>query len=551
MSRQTACQHRIAQLQPHPYGFFQRNSQKSRLEILGSLVFWVGLTLTKPAWSASQVGTAALPVSNTDQKGSVGVTAASKDAEIIPSHPKVLPPDVTGEAAQEWSQPVGEDGKRMLQQGEVEREEDALTPEALVRRHSDARSLNKETFSPSTIHGDWGLEEIGEGHCTPPSCASQSVSVSVNTPEARVGERNQRFSEQEAGAFVSREEFLNSNIEQGRNLPSLTSSFPASREAHALPLSSQAQSPIACSIAQQPLTPQSESLYSPMPSNIVVEAENLPTSELQPPPSANSSESQQPASGEDPELGKLRLRELPAPPTPSKPAVYLLGGVGYFRSNNIFSGIDPIDDGLVRAGLTLLATPSLGPQTSLLASVGGNIIRYSEQAQYDYDQLNFNLGIRQQIGSRTYGEVGWSNRQLFSQDSGDRFLNDHSLYLELGRRDVLAKQVTLDTFYQLRLSMANPSDRSQVINFVGASLGYTPIPPLEVALDYQFAFADFTQQERQDQYHQLLARLSYTLTPNSRAYLYGGHSFGDSSDPYIKFNGFVFGAGVNFNLTLF
>jgi len=103
----------------------------------------------------------------------------------------------------------------------------------------------------------------------------------------------------------------------------------------------------------------------------------------------------------------------------------------------------------------------------------------------------------------------------------------------------------------LRVSLANPSDRSQIINYVGASLGYTPIPPLEVALDYQFTFADFTQQERQDQYHQLLARMSYTLTPNSRAYLYAGPSFGDSSQPNIDFDGFVFGAGVNFNLTLF
>jgi hypothetical protein len=282
-------------------------------------------------------------------------------------------------------------------------------------------------------------------------------------------------------------------------------------------------------------------------------AENAPNFEVEVQPSAseNSSESQQPGSSEDPELGKLRLRELPVPPPPSKPAVYLLGGVGYFRSNNILSGIDPIDDGLLRAGLTLLATPALGPNTNLLASVGGNINRYGELSVYDYDELNFNLGIRQKIGSRTYGQLGWSNRQLFSQDSGDRFLNDHSLYLELGRRDVLAKRLTLDTFYQLRVSLANPSDRSQIINYVGASLGYTPIPPLEVALDYQFTFADFTQQERQDQYHQLLARMSYTLTPNSRAYLYAGPSFGDSSQPNIDFDGFVFGAGVNFNLTLF
>ena len=552
MSRQTSCQYRIFQLQSHPfYGFFQRNYQKSHLGILGSLVFWVSLTLTKPAWSAAPVGTAALPTSNTDQKESVGVTAASKDAVTIPSHPKVLPPDVTGEAAKGWSQPVSGDSTRMLQQGEVEREKNALIPETLVRRNCDAQSFNQETSSPSTVHGDWGLEGIEEGDCSPPSSTSQLVSVSVNTPETRVAERTQRLSEQGTEALVSRQEFLSPNPEQGKNLPSLTSSLPAPREPHVPPLSSQVQSPIASSIAQQQLTPQPESLYSSMPSNIVVEAENVPTSELQPSPRENSSESQQPASGEDPELGKLRLRELPPPPAPSKPAVYLLGGVGYFRSNNIFSGIDPIDDGLVTAGLTILAAPSLGPKTSVFASVGGDIFRYSDQAQYDYDQLNFNLGIRQQIGSRTYGEVGWNNRQLFSQDSGDRFLNDHSLYVGLGRRDVLAKQVTLDTFYQLRLSMANPSDRSQVINSVGASLGYTPIPPLQVALDYQFAFADFTQQERQDQYHQLLARLTYTLTPNSRAYLYGGRSFGHSSDPYINFDGFIFGAGVNFNLTLF
>ena len=502
MSRPTSCQYRISQLQPHPfYGFFQRNYQKSHLGILGSLVFWVGLTLTKPAWSVSPAGAAALPLPNTDQQGSAQSTAPSQDAEAIPSHPKVLPPEVTGEAAKEWSQPVGGDSTRMLRQEEVEREKNARTPEAV---------------------------------------SSEQLSLT-----------SYDLSQQGTGALVSRQELLNSNPEQEKNLIPLTSSLPALREPHAPSRSLEAQSPISSSIAQQPLTPQSESLYSPMPSNIVVEAENPPTSELQPPPSENSSESQQPASGEDPELGKLRLRELPPPPAPSKPAVYLLGGVGYFRSNNIFSGLDPIDDGLVTAGLTLLAAPSLGPKTSAFASVGGNIFRYSNQAQYDYNQLNFSLGIRQQLGSRTYGEVGWSNRQLFSQDSGDRFLNDHSLYLELGRRDVLAKQVTLDTFYQLRLSMANPSDRSQVINYVGASLGYTPIPPLQVALDYQFAFADFTQQERQDQYHQLLARLTYTLTPNSRAYLYGGRSFGHSSDPYINFDGFIFGAGVNFNLTLF
>ena len=56
MSRQVSRQHRVVQLQPQHEGFFPCKSQKSRLEILGSLVFWLGLTLTKPAWTQAQEG---------------------------------------------------------------------------------------------------------------------------------------------------------------------------------------------------------------------------------------------------------------------------------------------------------------------------------------------------------------------------------------------------------------------------------------------------------------------------------------------------------------
>ncbi|AFZ18263.1 hypothetical protein [Allocoleopsis franciscana] len=504
MSRQVSRQHRAGKLQPQHDGFFPPKSQKTRLEILGSLVFWVGLTLTKPAWSISPVGTAALSVSNTNPKEPIGFTAPSQDADAIPAHPEVLPPDVTEDTLKEWAQPLlgkrGSGGAGELRSGGAGERGSGGAEEL----RSEEREKKSATFDSNLV--------------------SASPQVSTSEPEGEKSSTQAQDGEQALTPGLS-------PVDSSPSLPVTPS----------------------CSLTQElKLTPEQKLLCNSTPS-LVADAENAPNVEVevQPSPNENSSESQQPGSSEDPELGKLRLRELPAPPPPSKPAVYLLGGVGYFRSNNILSGIDPIDDGVFRAGLTLLATPSLGPDTTLLAAVGGNINRYGELSVYDYDELNFNLGLRQKIGSRSYGEVGWSNRQLFSQNSGDRFLNDHSLYLELGRRDVLAKQLTLDTFYQLRVSLANPSDRSGVSNYVGASLGYTPIPPLEVALDYQFAFADFTQQERQDQYHQLLARMSYTLTPNSRAYLYAGSSFGDSSRPDIDFDGFVFGAGVNFNLTLF
>ena len=282
--------------------------------------------------------------------------------------------------------------------------------------------------------------------------------------------------------------------------------------------------------------------------------QNSPPPAPDPTPIENDPGSNEAAMGDDPELGKLRLRELGETPPPSersKPTVSLLGNAGYLRSNNLFAGVDPVDDGLLRSGLTLLATPSLGPRTSLFAAVTGNLIRYGEQSEFDYDELRLNLGLRQQLSSRAYGEVGWRNRNLFDEEDGDRFLNDHSFYLELGRRDTLAKQLSLDTFYQFRLSFADPDSRSQATNSLGASLIYSLNPSLQAALDYQFALANFTEQEREDQYHQLIARLTYTLSPNSRLYVFGGHNFGNSSDPNIDFDGLVFGAGVDFNLTLF
>lgn len=543
MSRQVSPQHRVAQLQPQHDGFFPPKCQKSRLEILGSLVFWVGLALTKPAWSTSPVGTAALSVSNTNPKEPIGFTAPSKDAEAIPAHPEVVPPDVTGDTLKEWAQPLREDAKPSLL-GEMGKEDIETSPGHLFASQRLPLSAYFQSRSPLIpARGS----EFANSLSSMASSPSSSVSLPLDSPESPP--------RQSASHPVS--SFISMGGQEGEGEKSATQSQPGEQALNSglspLEISPSLPATPSCSVTQElRLTPEQKLPCNSTPS-LVADAENAPNFEVevQPSPSENSSDSQQPGSSEDPELGKLRLRELPTPPPPSKPAVYLLGGVGYFRSNNILSGIDPIDDGVFRAGLTLLATPSLGPQTNLLASVGGNINRYGELSVYDYDELNFNLGIRQKLGSRTYGQLGWSNRQLFSQNSGDRFLNDHSLYLELGRRDVLAKQVTLDTFYQLRVSLANPSDRSQVINYVGASLGYTPIPPLEVALDYQFAFADFTQQERTDQYHQLLARMSYTLTPNSRAYLYAGPSFGGSSRPDIDFDGFVFGAGVNFNLTLF
>ncbi|MEW6493209.1 MAG: hypothetical protein AB1589_12000 [Cyanobacteriota bacterium] len=551
--RKGAHEHRFTEIPPRDRTLKDYKSQKSRLEILGSLFFCVGFTVCEPAYSAPEVASKALSVSPTDHQENVVVTDTSTKTDALPSP---SPPVVALPEEGVEKEDVGTRGR-----GDVAKK-DTGTRGRRNPQKEEVRSV-AERFSASSNGGISASKEASLHFSSikvQPFNSSQSLSpLILNGVTA--------FSHTQSPipcSIAQEQQTVTPEAHQQCNptSPTLLTQLQVPEawgrgkgEGGKVVLNEDLDShPNRNFFNLSPLT-QTDAIPSRLDTNdgessLPLVGQGSP-SEVLPLPPENPSETEQPASGEDPELGILRLRELPAPPPPSKPAVYLLGGAGYFRSNNIFSGVDPIDDGLFRTGLTLLAVPSLGPQTSLFASVGGNIFRYSDLSEYDYNELRFSAGIRQQIGSRSYGELGWNNRQLFSEDGGDRFLNDHSAYLELGRRDLLAERLTLDTYYQLRLSFANPSDRSQVINSVGASLGYNLSPSLLLALDYQFAFADFTQQEREDQYHQLLARMNYTLSPNSRLYLFGGKSFGSSSDSEIDFDGLVFGAGVDFSLTLF
>lgn len=263
--------------------------------------------------------------------------------------------------------------------------------------------------------------------------------------------------------------------------------------------------------------------------------------------------SQNPTSS-DPELGTLRLEELDIIPTEIEqpPTVYLIGQISYLQSDNILlSARDPINDGLFRVGASVLAVPELSDRTSFFASVGGSLARYNELTNFDYNQITVNTGIRQRLFAETYGLVGWSHQQLFTKRGSNRFLDEHSLYGEINRRDFLSSQVVLDTFYQSRISFADPDERSQFLNTAGISLGYAPTPQFQAFLDYQFLYADFTRQSRYDLYHQLTGRLVYRPSRNVRVELFSGQSFGHSSSENIDFNGFVFGVNLGVNVPLF
>ncbi len=302
------------------------------------------------------------------------------------------------------------------------------------------------------------------------------------------------------------------------------------------------------------------------------ETPNLAQSTTLPEPPAKPGDAElgviiaKPARELDPELGLSRLQEriLEPRPLPSavsamrQPSVYLIGRVDYFRTTNVFSGIDPISDGLIRSGLTLFYAPAIGRNTYLVTSVDGSLIRYGNLGFLNYNEVRLRAGVLQRLSPRTFGEIGWSNQQLFATKEGlrdalrgDRFLNDNAIRFELSRQDALSTKLALNTFYQFRLSFADPNDRSRLINSFITSLSYSWSPNFQTALDYQVAWSHFTQQARDDVYHQLVARLTYTITPQSQFNVFSGFSFGNSSDSRIDFNSFILGVGIVLNVPLF
>ncbi|MEH2156989.1 hypothetical protein [Nostoc sp.] len=277
---------------------------------------------------------------------------------------------------------------------------------------------------------------------------------------------------------------------------------------------------------------------------------------------------QPPESDSDRELElRVRLRpleqqlpQIEQPIVPKfKPIGYLRARVGYFQTSNIFSSNDsPIEDGLIISGLTLASAYfPLGSKTYLNGSIDGNLIRYINQSQYHYNQVRFNLSIFQQLSQRMYGEISWSNQQLFFANSsdrldsfkaGDRFLNENSLQLSLGRRDPLTSRLTLDSFYELSVNFSDPLSRNRIINSFWVSLNYYLQKPLQVSINYQGNFTDFTQRDREDQFHRLFGQLNYRISDTTNMNVQAGVSLGSSTVENIDFDGWFF--TINYTLQL-
>jgi hypothetical protein len=254
----------------------------------------------------------------------------------------------------------------------------------------------------------------------------------------------------------------------------------------------------------------------------------------------------------DPELGIIRTQELPSSTDESSPSVYLTAYSNFFWTDNILSvSDDPVNDGIIQGGLSLSAFPALGSRTYLVSSVSGDLVRYTDEVDLDYNDIEFNLGIYHAFTRRAYLELGWDNAQFFDRRSGDRFLNDHSFYTAVGRRDRLTPQLTLNTEYELEYNLSDPVSRNRVSNRLRAILGYQITPKLEADLAYRLTLVDFTAQNRNDFYHQVTLGLNYDLSRDTQISVFGGGRFGDSSESFLDFNSVLVGVSLSVSVPLF
>ncbi len=271
---------------------------------------------------------------------------------------------------------------------------------------------------------------------------------------------------------------------------------------------------------------------------------------------------------EDPELGILRIREQPDLPVAAAPpkVAFLTARFSLVNSDNVLLVVNDVGgltgDTFYRPAVTLAAYPSLGPETVLIGSLDVGLQRYTSQPTINYDDWRVRLALRQGLSPRSYIQVGATYQELLRPGgSRFRFFDNRAVALTLGRRDPFTPNLVLDSFYQVQWNDARSrsqsaggivvTDFSRLGQTAGVYLGYTPSSQWHTGLSYQLNLIDYTTQDRYDTIQQLLGQVVYSITPRVRLSLYGGWSFGRSSDPRINFNDTILGLTIDATVPLF
>ncbi|MEM9978481.1 MAG: hypothetical protein AAF808_12725 [Cyanobacteria bacterium P01_D01_bin.2] len=260
--------------------------------------------------------------------------------------------------------------------------------------------------------------------------------------------------------------------------------------------------------------------------------------------------------GIDSELGLLRIRPtedvpLEVEPEPTRQtSVFLTGRANIYGGGNLFRTPNPIDDRIYQTGVGIFAFPKLSDNTNLVLSAEANLARYEDLSVVDYNELQFQAGIRQRLGQRSFGQLNW-RRQDLNTPGSESFFTANYIELLLSRRDILNHRTWLDTYYQARWSTSDPKEFSRFTQIATGSLNYGFTAQTRISLLYQLFIDDYTEISRHDTYHQVLAQASHDISSTTRISLFTGLRFGRSSLSSVNFDDTIYGASINVNLPLF
>jgi hypothetical protein len=245
----------------------------------------------------------------------------------------------------------------------------------------------------------------------------------------------------------------------------------------------------------------------------------------------------QPIPVNDEDFGQLPTRLVPPPPPPKSKWLFVGAQVGYFGNSNSFFTTTKNGDRGIRSGINLTAQLPLGPQTYLTSAIDANLVRNFTFSQQSYDELRLRAGIWQQLSPRMSGEIGWSNQKLYAVKDGfsaiilgDRLSNENSIRLDLSRTDPIAKGLSLSSFYQLRWSLSSRPRGDRLSNTIFTSLNQKLSPTWTASFDYLLSWSHYTQVNRDEVFQLVQLRANHRFNANLSMNLFGGFSFGRSSD---------------------
>ena len=160
-------------------------------------------------------------------------------------------------------------------------------------------------------------------------------------------------------------------------------------------------------------------------------------------------------------------------------------------TNSDITSAIPTEETAFINGAMLQAKPKLGPQTNLIADIGGNLVRFTESD--GYNSLDTKLGVEQQLGKDMSGQLAWVRTELFGiGETGD--LVENGVLLKWSREDLLSgaskNRLTLNSDFEVQaiFSEPDPDFLNRISLRPEVAFRYNFTPKLQGQLGYRFIF---------------------------------------------------------------